>query len=291
VGRIEFLASDVYAQENSGRLRLTFTINNRTGRDESYRPRIKDAFGFKLREVVIGYADDTWKELKTTLARRIKEDVQREIGHMAFAYRQSIIGAGKTLRGPSKRFYNTKMPGGPSFQPSQSVPPWEPRRKDYLSWKRRKGLTENWFQASGMLGAMMARQGTWSAIFGPIRVDVRRWKNSARGANSEKVNISLNGGYTRVGIAVVSVKALENITPEMLQISGDTPNRALLGLVHSKFPGVAQRLWSGRGPYRPTLEPFLTFVLTQAAPHAVQQRIAKGLFGSWDGTGSGGRTR
>lgn len=43
--------------------------------------------------------------------------------------------------------------------------------------------------------------------------------------------------------------------------------------------------------YRPTLEPFLGFVLTRAMPYAVQQRIAKGLFGSWNDGGSGGRTR
>ena len=149
-----------------------------------------------------------------------------------------------------------------------------------------------------MKSQMMSGQN-WIKMFGPISVQVKRQRsysasdtasaNARRDimTNLNRKPLALPGGdVVRLGVARIEVRALGRITPGSL--SRPSKKSHMIGLVMKHDEELAHRL-AGRGPYRPTLEPFLEFVLTRAVPGAVLKRIELGL--EKRGKQSAGRTR
>jgi hypothetical protein len=145
-------------------------------------------------------------------------------------------------------------------------------------------------ERSKALGDEMKNDASWYSFFGPLRIRLVR----------EKDKVLRRDGSGHFAVGRIEVRAFGNLTPSMLPAlstgnprdieAGDGRSNGLINLVHRKNPKIGHHLAGGRSrnvPYRPTVEPFLSFVLTRSVPTAVFSQLRRAT----DGVGSAGRTR
>lgn len=251
---------------------------------------------FVAQQIAIAYAEDTWQGVQNTLKERIAEDVRVELNNLNRLFRDHIIGAAGTRTSPAGRLTTvTKGSDRPSASIASMLPAWAPRGAEYLDRKKKALGDTRWFDNSGWTRRPAPADGgllrssfpvsagfgrgsdVWENMFGPIGVRVVR--RNAEADASLKAATS-RGKTTRIQVASIYVTALGKIDLNMLNAyRNDNDNDGLMRVVAETDRALAVRL-AGRGPYRPTLEPFLDFFLTRALPHAVNERIKKGDFGS-----------
>lgn len=241
----------------------------------------------------------------------IEQDIRAELVHMALLFRRYIIGAGPRTTGPSGSLTTVaKGKNAPSMQIARGLRPWARRNKTYLAEKKRAGAGGGWFDNRGWkarqfdaryasrktrkttgqpkeTGLMFRsmRADTLEVIFGGISVTFHKAKDQKQ---QVQATLDRGGKKMRLLLGTVYVKALGRLTPSMLpalatgQISSPShPSSSYLDLIASYDEGLAYRMGVMRnGIYRPTLEPFLGFFLTRSLPHAVNERIKKGSFGT-----------
>src|SRR3546814_64616 len=196
------------------------------------------------------------------------------------AYKRIMIGH---ERGPGGGRLTPAADGysGKAFVPGQMVS-WTPRSPKYLARKRRALGHTRWLDGwTGYLGRTLGKGSEWTDIFGPIRVAVRPGKSS--GYDTSRRAPALGGHLyrptdgskeVRVHIGSVEVTALERITVAMLRSYSKSGVPAAVAA--AGYEELAHHL-AGPSYYRPSLEPFLDFVLTRSIPHAVKRRVEMGL--------------
>lgn len=257
-----------------------------------------------MERVTINYSDGLYDEMRKTLEQRVEQDVRAELLHMALLFRRYITGAAGTRVLPSGTLTTvTKGEHQPSMPLSEGLPSWAPRNAEYLRWKRKRTGGIQWFDNQN-INSFRPKQGTashedggylfdnmradvWETIFGPISVRFYRMRK----LEPTDAMASVSAGRQkrmRVQIGSIQVRALGRLTPAMLpgyttgHVKGSSAgNPALMSLIYGYDPKLEVRLGRmNNGIYRPTLEPFLGFFLTQALPHAVSQRLEKGTYGT-----------
>jgi hypothetical protein len=289
-------------------LRIRFVINAQGGatREREGRQRFANEFTQTIiQNFAFRYADDTYKDYVNRIQTQLQRDIRKELVHMAALFRAHITGAPAGADGPAGKLTTVAEDDrfGYPLSIRSTMTPWAARSKQYLS--EMKG-DKKWFSRSGL----MRESGTadnWINTFGPIRVTFKRDKASSAAANvpgsaaPSTFKVS-SASHVRIAVGTISVFALTHITPAMLPglASADpevplpaSRNDALIGLFGDRTPlayrfGRLSSKESGQR-YRPTLEPFLTYFLTNAVPAAVRSRLRDGTIAA--GRSSGGRTR
>lgn len=268
------------------RIQIRFFINMGTGnsRNATTKRSLNAAASTIVQNVAFGYADGYRDYLMQDVSKRMSRDVFAEIANAAAKYKRLVIGAtGKQTRMRMGEL-KTAAEGGPSANPSSGVS-WAPRNAKYLARKQRELGHTNWFSAwTRYMGNTLGKGQNWVEIFGPVKVAVTGGKSSGfsgavaphlGGRNyGPRAKEAQNAAKIRIHIGSISVTALERITPAMLSAQSKLGIPAVVAA--AGYEELAHRL-GGRGPYRPTLEPFLEFVLTRAIPYAVRKRVQTGL--------------
>lgn len=269
-----------------GRLILRFSVNRKGAAPAGdWSKRMKTGVRVLIPEMLVNYADKTYTRLSESIRASVKRDAEAEIRNIARRYSRMIIGANRGGPAHSQLESRATGPGRPS-QGGVSLPAWPARTPKYMAWKQREGLSPNFFLAqTHTLRATMGRGAVWQEIFGPVRVTVLRKATASKGNSGaskaiKKLSESSLGNIDhkadRVGLLQVKVEAFGHVRSSMLR--NFTSHGGLIGLVAQYDQGLAYRLG---GPYpdkhRPTLQPFIEFVLARAIPYAVSQRITKGL--------------
>lgn len=267
------------------RIQIRFFINMGTGKGRSAvtRRSLNAAASTIVQNVAFGYADGYRDQLMRDVSKRVGQDVFAEIANAAAKYKRNVIGmTGKNGR-LNMGSFSTVAEGGPKNSGASIA--WAPRNSKYLARKRRELGHTNWFSAwTRYMGNTLGKGASWTEIFGPIRVAVTGGKSSGySGAVAPHLGgrayraVAKEGqdaAKIRIHIGSISVTALERITPGML--SAYSKSGIPAAVAAAGYEELAHRL-GGPGPYRPTLEPFLEFVLTRAIPYAVRKRVQTGL--------------
>jgi hypothetical protein len=270
--------------------RLRLNINLTTGKVEkqAVNRTVGDRFANTIiKDVGLKYADGRFAELSKIVRSEIQQDVLREIEAVARQYAAIIIGSPTSGRNPTLR---SSLEGGPQIAlPSRR---WAPLSAGYSAWKASKGVAPpQHFLLGGTLSREIRKSSTWTEIFGPVAVRVRR---TGDGDESRLTVDRSNGSRSaKFSIAQIEVSALGRITPQMipalsggaLAFSGNGHQTGLMGLVYNHEPWLEYRLGGAEGhvPYRATLEPFLAFLLTRSIPATVQRRISALISPAADG--------
>lgn len=257
-------------------LRIRFNLNQRKGTAENTRSfqRAGQQFAAAIvRQVGLRAADDMYRNLVGKIRAEIANDVRQEIQNIAMLYTQWVVGrSGQRDNLITLRAQTTATEAAAKFGT------WKPLSNDTI---RRKGHA-SFFEDRGNFRTQMNKASVWEKSFGPISVKVHRTKGNVEHINPETLYKDAGGHFS---VARVSVFALGKITPAMLpelatgkSAYHDYSGGRAAGLVDLVDAGDAKLKignWGRNrmGAYRPTLEPFLGFVLTRAIPAAVARRI------------------
>ncbi len=277
--------------------RLRLVINLKDGRG-SIQPEFstrrlngKNFASTIVSEVGLEYSQKEYQALRDTIRDQVSRDVHREIQHVARQYVDLIIGARNqrssraTLRSSTQ---GSPTAGGFATAEAQvSLPnrPWAPLSPRYAAWKAKHNYPAGHFQLSGFLGREMGKGSTWTGVFGPVSIRVLRTSNDVK----PQIIPTIRQGFNQIfSVGKIEVRALGQIDANMLPaltkgggigFSGD--GNALMSLVYNKNKELEYGLAGNmaRVPYRPTLEPFLGFLLSKAIPAAVHNRVATLTYG------------
>lgn len=252
------------------------------------------------KNIALRYSEDNWDAMKTALIEQITRDVRDELDHLSSMFRRFITGAPGSKTTPNGTLTTVAKGGGePSARLSSLMPEWKQRTKRYMDEKRRRTGSIEWFRnrqwrsmpdnrfvgskvmsrgkyggkEPGYLHTAFAPGGArsiWEEMFGPVSVRIQR---SHRGDMQAEFG---GNNHVKVEMANIQVRALGKI--DLAMLAGTAP--ALSRFVWAKDPEMGKRLGRmNNGTYRPTMEPFISFFLTRALPHAVDTRIRKGMAG------------
>jgi len=282
----------------NARVIFRFSFNQKTGKsnNKQIETDVARAANLIITNVAITYSNRNYKKLTSRIRRSVALAVSKEINHAATQWAK-LIGRPGYYTGPVGMI-DSKEEGATSFNLG-SYGDWNKRSTRYLRDKKTQYRHTKWFYSTGLLRKSLGSGGAWASNFGPIQVIVTRNGTLDRNADHDPKYLSSSqrndrstlrsqhkiralgyqprDGKKKISIGTIRVRALTKITP------GDLPSLAsgitsfegnVSGLIKNKE--VRARV-AGSGPYRPTLEPFLSFVLTRAIPHAVRKKIADGM--------------
>lgn len=266
------------------KLRLRFVFNQRRKQDIASTEEAKNVSLALMRNIAYNYRQGMLNTLNGDMRRRIIQDAERELTNIAFKYRRSVIGISgaygrtivqtdlDTVANPSRA-----IGGGSALLTGRVKLNWQARTKKYMDWKQKRGYGTAWFKNEGAWLRDVSFKEGWLSYFGPVRVVLTPSHEQITKAN---LVTSKTYGKLRLKVANIEIRAMSRITPSMLpalagprgDINQVGNHRALMRLLPQP---IAWRL--GREPYRPTLEPFLSFALTRAIPNALYRRIQVGF--------------
>lgn len=277
-------------------LRIQFVMNrNAKNTEVKNKKHVAELAQTVVTDVGIAYAKGKFEELKLTARISIERGVRTELRHLEMQYKQFILGKERRPHGTITTALKTESKSGilsasKSASLSNVLPRWGDRHKDYLARKQREKGHTKWFEHSSYLGQAM-NQEAWQEMFGPLHVTVKPIKSrpSSEGAFTDSLSFRAKGAKMRFGVATIFARVFDRLTPSMLPaLASENMNDALkvkngrtsglLGLVAAKDEDAARHLGQNAShgrPYRPTLEPFLSFAITQSLPTAVMARLAR----------------
>lgn len=256
-----------------------------------------------MQDAVARYGEGTYSDVKNQIAHRIRLDVMTELSFMAGNFKSSVIGIAGNKKGPNSYSSLANEYSGVSgiarSMSNSSGISWPARTDKYMDWKRNHYHHSKWFLNKGStIAALMGKRGTWIASFGGVDITVSKGGEAgglSLGTLNKQSRTTSRAGYRRydsvgdsrfrVSVMNIKVAALTKITPQMLpalatgQLGSYAPDGRRTGLIGMLPDSVAYRLGGSEAhvPYRHTVEPFLSFVLTQAVPNALFLRVQKGL--------------
>jgi hypothetical protein len=276
-------------------LRIRFTFNRESGSPSAaivpFKKRIYEFAQTVVEDVGTLYAQGEFTALKSFIRGSLEPIIQRELANIADLYDRFIVG--------KQRIGGTLMTASRGGQPrvglGSALPPWAPRGEKYLKYKLRDLGHTKWFEYSGYLGRALRKPENWETFFGPIHISIQpiRSQSSKDGSLTDhapafsyaNVGSSLK---MRFGVARISASVFGLVTPAMVSAlangdmsaglqTQDGRKDGLIGLVFAHDEELAHHL-AGRGPYRPTLEPFLAFAITRSIPDAMTRALTKAGF-------------
>jgi hypothetical protein len=282
------------------RVIIRFTVNQgktkTTLNEKRIKTQLEKVADIVVTNVAITYSNRNYQKLTANTRAVLRRAIRREI-HFAAQQWSKIIGLRGSQAGPYGSI-ESKEEGAASFSLNQKGV-WNPRSTRYLRDKKTQYKHTKWFYSTGLLKDNLSTGSDWESNFGPIQIQINRRITVERNGdrdpkgltstqkasrNTIRTNSSNTGlgyqaryGSKRISIATIHIRSLTNITPAMLPgLSSGHPS--FEGNVSSliKDEDVRARV-AGKGPYRPTLEPFLSFVLTRAIPNAVQKKVAAAM--------------
>jgi hypothetical protein len=264
------------------------------------------------REAAFRFSEGLYTKLKTDISARIHSDIDRELDHMAHMFMYGVVGTPGRNRGPKGNLTTVAPTAEAMRHLSLNVPvksltgEWARRSPDYL---RSRGEDQRWFQRHNpSIVERMRSAKTWTTAYGGIAVTIKKHETFKPGDPAAAPHLAgpgllkgTRGGNARIGVATIQVEAMKRITTEMLpalaqqgklnDYGSDPRGVGLLSLLGE------QLAWRFGGnpatvPFRPTVQPFLSFFLKRQLPNAVLKRLEQGLQGRLtDGVGSAGRAQ
>lgn len=258
--------------------RIRFNLNQRTGAAENSRNVHRAGQQFTsviIREVGLEASERAYRKLTKTIRSELRQDIEQEIENIARFYTQIVIGrSGVRNRSHTITAQTTETQGAIVFGP------WKPLSENTI---KRKGHS-NFFRDRRGLAAQVNRGAFWTENFGPINIRIDRIRSE--GPLGVRPYASGFSGKDAVhfSVARIKVSALGKITsamvPELatgrLGYGGyNGRETGLMDLIGDQETRLKLANWGRdkKGAYRPSLEPFLGFVLTRAIPQAVFRRI------------------
>ena len=266
-------------------LRLRFVLNQATGKKDNKQAMQRAGSEFAaviVRQVGLVAAEERYKELTQSIKAELYRDVQQEVERIAYYYNRYVVGrAGIRDRAITLKGQTTTVREDMKFGK------WEPLAKSTVRRKKHS----RFFEDKKNLREQTQAGHVWEDAFGPIQIRVVRTKSGLVDLGGARPYRGLGArGRNNFSVARIEVFALGKITAAMLPDlatgvpaqSGYTDQARRAGML-DMLPGGKNGLryklanWGRQSgvdaPYRPSLEPFLSFVLTRAIPRAVQSRI------------------
>jgi hypothetical protein len=159
---------------------------------------------------------------------------------------------------------------------------WRARTKEYLARKAKKFGHRKWWVNTGDLKTQLQTPSMWIGAYGPVRVFWRPEQITTGYSQGSPLFVSnlargVGRSYT-ISTGRIEMHILGRITREMLndpdERSYDSRFNGLLG----SLPDDVERKLVNRGdPYRPVIEPFLTYYLNRRIPNAIWLAIEKSV--------------
>lgn len=285
------------------KIRFTF---NRSGayRTERVASPLKKVMFQIVDDIALFHVASQKDSLRSKVVKSLERELHAEFKHVVAEYSQYIIGADDQ---PFGRI--STRDGNDAVGLGSVLPKWAPYSDSYRERKLRTVHHLRRFIFDGFMAEKMSDPEVWKKQLGPIKVTFntdgaihgKRTRGSQVIAGRTRRDFKAiprdrSSDIRYYTIGKIEVEALGNITPAMLpalatgelQASLSKPT-GLIDLFRSvKEEGsprnrrgqfrtrstLAHRL-GGKGPYRPTLEPFLGFFLTRSIPTALNNRLSK----------------
>lgn len=286
--------------------RLRFVLNHRkkmTGQIQDWQRAKRDFALAVVQEVGLHETEAHYRDYVNHTRRTVAQDIQREIDHAAKLYAKHVIGrAGQRDRTLELTAKTTEETGTARFGPWKPLAKSTTDRKGHsLFFLHGRRASRSFTGPVKNLRNQVGRGGVWTDTFGPVRVEITRTRaDSIKAADLYKYGRRGDVGAT-FSFAHIKVFAMGRITSSMipeLSLSASqrigvqryemTRKKNTLGYPdYNREAGLAAMLpgdakfkvggWtrSGKGAYRPSLEPFLAFALTRSIPAAVFRRFTK----------------
>lgn len=254
---------------------------------------------------LLTYTSQNYPKIKAEISDILARVVRAEIDYAARAYAKYVPAVPAEPDVPGQ-LRGTLVSGSAQMDLEEATPEWAPLNARWIRQKnrgRRSNRQKGFFNFTRDMVDYMSSSNNWIEMFGPIQINITRGSvdpltpefGSTAEVFSRKVKMS---------VARIAVKALGNITPGMLPALKDgrttrdyRDGRAtgLLNLVGGVNTQIANKIGNygavGDRPYRPSLEPFLTFLLTRSIPTAVFEHVEDELDTQYGLAGPRGRAR
>jgi len=294
------------AKKSDATLNFRFRSNNQSKDfgNEEIRTFSDSYARIVVNQILISASDKAFQSAKSNLTKNVRAAVGREIAQLAFMVSRFLVQP-HNATGP--RGTITSLEANTSnqaranrwitnrFQLEKSGVHWRKRSFNYLMWKGKKYGQEDWWTLKGSLQRSVSKSSFYTENFGPISVQfVRNTElsksgrsvdsqgnliDSLKGKNITQTGRGRTSATAHVGTIIVSVmgKISASMLPALASGSpegGATPTGSarLTSLIGDS--DVRNKL-TGRGEYRPVLEPFLAYYLTRAIPNTVYRQVEK----------------
>ena len=250
-------------------IRLLFHINRRgvgeTGKMQGDFRRA--AFQVIGDQVLLRFGKGQQKRIKDLVNTQFRKDVDAEINHAAAQYGRYALGSSR-IQGPQSGTQTSLFDSQVSEETGGRRGGWTPRRDDYLKRKRKEYGHIKWFIRSGHTQKSLSGKGVWQNIWGGTRVRVII---DSKLDSDAKAFGTAGRGVMHTTLATIKVGALPGLAGQFKNVGAK---------LRAYDNELANRVLGRRKNRRPTLEPFLEFVVNRAVPAGVQKRLEAGLRGS-----------
>lgn len=260
---------------------VTLNINLHFGKKGNSKKAVRDAVGFGVQNAAFRSAKNRQRNLQRNLQRDFMPVVERELQKMARDVARMGVGFANyrnppdgvlSIDGPT----SSLMRGQTGSMSIASVTgEWAVRTPTYMRWKFRNYGTRKWFKNTGRLQEQLGKVGTYRSAYGPISITFKPTNINASSPQISTLGRSSGGQSTNVILGELRVKPLRRLRMSDLPGIGERAsyNASLL----NPLADSVERKLTGRGKYRPVIEPFLTYYMGRKIPNAVYHRLEKSL--------------
>ena len=264
-----------------------------TGQVEEVNKSLFNAITYAISDIAFKASKNQQRNIQNQLEVRMSGIVMGELSKMGRKIASLAIGIGPGQRhptggsleieGPISTAFSRANPQNVGRMSLQAVTgQWRARTQEYLQRKAKKFGHRKWWLNSGELRASLINPQLYIGAYGPIRVswEPERVETSFKtGSASRYSNLARGVGrsYT-VSVGKVYMTVLGRITRQMLNEPGERSyDSRFNGLLESLPDDVEKKLANRGDPYRPVLEPFLTFYLNRQIPNRIWYELEKSM--------------
>lgn len=270
-----------------------YQTSSPAGRIDEVDKGVFNAVTYAVQDIAFKAAKNQQRNVQNQLQSKISGIVMSELSSMGRKIASQSIGLGPSNRyprggsleieGPVSTAFSRVNPQNVARMSIQAVTgQWRARTEEYLRRKAKKFGHRKWFLNSGELRTALMNPQMYIGAYGPIRVSwlpERIETSYGRGAANRFSNFVRGVGrsYT-VSVGQLHMTVLGRITRQMLNEPGQRSyDSRFNGLLDSLPEDVEKKLANRGDPYRPILEPFLTFYLNRQIPNRIWYLLEKSI--------------
>lgn len=255
--------------------------------DNSY-----NAVNYVIREIAFKAAANQQRNIQNQLEAKFTGIVMSELTKMGRKITTQAIGLGPghrypigrlELEGAPNRYLAAITPGlNQPMNISTVTGQWRARTEEYLRRKAKKFGHRKWWVNSGDLKNAVRTPSMWIGAYGPVRVAWHPAQIQKGFSGSSAIRIStLARGQGRsyvISTGKIEVKILGRITTSMLaQPNQHSYDSRFTGLLEYLPTAVERKLANRGNPYRPVIEPFLTYYINRQIPNSIFNALTQNI--------------
>jgi hypothetical protein len=263
------------------------------GNQQEIEKKTWQAVNYAVDDIAFRAGKKQQRQISGQLESKISGIVVSELRAMGRKIARQAIGLGPGARWPSGgslevegQISNTLREMDPSRVQNMSIKAvtgiWRARTQEYLRKKSKKFGHKKWWLNTGDLRREMQNPQMYLAAYGPVRVTWIPEKVERSKADQFVTRISSfargRGQSHNISVGKIRISILGRITADMLNgpnmPSYDSRFNGLLGALPE---GVEKKLASRGNPYRPIMEPFLTFYINRQIPNRIWRTLEQSI--------------